>query len=64
MSKGGDVVSTGINFVKSGVDSFTDNTTESDLAAKYGTSNGYVDGIGYTKQNLADVNKEKAEIRR
>jgi len=49
MSKGGDVVSTGVNLAENTVNGFIDGTGEDDLAAKYGQSYDYVDGIGYTK---------------
>jgi hypothetical protein len=36
MSKGGDVVSTGINFVGSAVNAFSQDKDEQDLSADYG----------------------------
>ena len=64
MSKGGDVVSTGINFVGSAVNAFSQDKDEQDLSADYGQTNATINGIGYIKPNYADMSKEMDSIRK
>ena len=63
-SGAGDVVTTGVNFMGQGINAFTHDETESDLAAQYGQAQGNAGGIGYVRPNYADVGEQMAQVRK
>ena len=63
-SGAGNVVTTGVNFMEQGINAFTHDETESDLAAQYGQAQENAGGIGYVRPNYADVGEQMAQVRK
>ena len=60
----GNIVTSGLGFMGSVMNSFGPTLNEQELLANAGTSRGNVNGFGYQKQNAVDANRELDELKK